>query len=291
MAISEKAKSAYKRYKTFKKARDYYSIAKKILDEDARPEGLFKLGLKGLLALGEKAIGASLTSHPYYTFHKAHLEALGNALTAVQTHENAMKALHTAISAADSAEALAGQIANLTNRKNALKLAYAFMLAGGLQLRTDKSAEGAAQLRASGHTAASLDAAMEDKVYQWRAEICDLYFDAADLLIMIEIEYRAADAAYKRYTTKVDKLQRSTKPMDRIAGHSAENKRMWEWYDREVGRSKAGSGQAVENPSKWAERQRDKVKAVADTLATICDEAMSGTVYNSTLMMTKIGSL
>ena len=49
MGIGQKAKDAYDKYKKFKKAKEYYSAIKKTLDEDTRSEGLFKLGMKGLM--------------------------------------------------------------------------------------------------------------------------------------------------------------------------------------------------------------------------------------------------
>src|SRR5262245_10196464 len=110
MGATQKAKDAYDKYKKVKKAREYYNAIEKTLDEDTRSEGLFKLGMKGLMELGKKIVGDTITKHPYFTYHKAHLEILGQALTASDTFDHAMKALNAAITSADAAEALAGQL-------------------------------------------------------------------------------------------------------------------------------------------------------------------------------------
>ena len=55
---------------------------------------------------------------------------------------------------------------------------------------------------------------MDDLVFAWRADVCELYFDAADLLAMIEIEFRAASAAFARYNEKINKLTQSRNSLE-----------------------------------------------------------------------------
>lgn len=150
--------------------------------------------------------------------------------------------------------------------------------------------QGRSQLQDSGQTRANLDAAMQTLLYEWRAVACEMYFDAADLFIMVEIEYRAAVAAYDQYQSKIKKLQQSSKPINQIAGYAAENKRQWELYDREV-RNSGGSASAVSNPSDFARRQRDDVLAVVDTLSFICDTAMGDDAYDPARLNAKTGHL
>jgi hypothetical protein len=306
MTLTAKAKAAYDKYQKVKKAKGhydtakgYYNSVKNILDADTRSEEYFKQGLKGLMKLGEKAVGKSLSNHPYFTYHKAHLEILGKALTASSTHENAMKALHQAIASADSAHVLTRQLAELKSRKKQLMLQYDMFMAGGLQLLRDHSAspaQAAKQIQTeTGGSPEDLRRIMDGFVYTWRARICELYFDGVDLFAMVDIEYKAAVAAYKKYEQKVQKLQQSSSSLDRIAGLGAERKRQYEWLERvqhqTSGRSGGGSPQAVQDPSAYAGRQRDSVAGVVEALAAVCDVAMSPDAYNPGIVKARIGSL
>jgi hypothetical protein len=105
---------------------------------------------------------------------------------------------------------------------------------------------------------------------------------------MVDLEYRAASAAYKRYQQKVQRLQKSSKSIDRVAGLGAEKKRQEEWALRV---SRGNAPEAVVDPSAYARRQRDEVADAVHKLATICDVVMSDDVYNPTAINAKIGSL
>lgn len=339
MGITKKAKAVYEKYQKHKKAKDKYDAAKghyetikKILDEDTRSEEIFKQGLDGMMKLGEKVAGRSLTSHPYFAYHKIHLEALGDALTASSTHDNALRNLNSAIASADSAAALAAQLADFEARKKVLKFLYfqflsdsmpmvrehgtasavalvAPVVAGALALadnplapRQALRAATAAQLAAqanvgqaakkirqdTGGSPEQLHAEVQAGLYTWRASWCDLYYDAADLLVMVDLEYRAASAAYKRYQQKVQRLQKSSKTIDRVAGLAAEKKRQEEWALRV---SRRNAPEAVVDPSAYARRQRDDVAEAVRKLATICDVVMSDEVYDPKAINAKIGSL
>ena len=277
MGISQQAKDAYAKYKTYKKAKGYYDSVKKLIDEDTRGTEVVKLGLKGLTKLGEKIVGKGFSKHPYFAYHKAHLEALTSALTASDTHNNAMKALNQAIAAADSTEALAAQIKDLNDRKQSLKLDYAIGIAPTQQFLRDASrdeAQAEDDLAGTGDTIDSVKAKGEIALEAWRANVCLLFSDSVDLLAMVDIEYRAASAAYARFTEKTKKLQQSDESIDRVAGLAAEKKRQEEAVMRRY--EKGGSApEAVMDPSLYAKRQRDKVEAVVDVLGKICDAAMS----------------
>ena len=65
-----------------------------------------KLGIRAMLDIASKAIGTSLTSHPYFTYHKVHLEALAQALNASSNLDKAEEALNRAIRSADASASL-----------------------------------------------------------------------------------------------------------------------------------------------------------------------------------------
>lgn len=296
--ITEKAKKAYEKYKKFKKTKGYYDSIVKIPDEDTRPAELFKVGLNETMKRATKVLGEDLTKHPYFTYHKVHLEALGRALTASETHDNAMNALQRAITAADGTEALNRQLGSFVHRKNALKWYYQTAIADGLQILHDIRMSGPAmpsreharaQLADSGHTPESLRAVLDSAIYELRAGAAELFFDSVDLLALVQMEFQAASAAYVRFSEKVKKLTQSKSTVDQIAGRGAEYQRQLAWADRVLANNPAAD--AVIDPSVYARRQRDLVNDQVQTLARICDTVMSDDVYNPSLMITRIGSL
>jgi hypothetical protein len=298
MALGEKAKKSYDRYqdekkkkKKFDTAKEHYETIKRIADEDTRSSELFKQSVKYLIKIGEKIFGKALSKHPYYLFHKAHLEALGKALEASDTHHNAMKALEKAVSAADATAEIAKQVSRFENEKNSLKLQYTVFLYDLMDLRRDlvhSPAQAAIDLQQSGYTRDTLHTTIEAELLEWRAEAALQYFDASELFAMVEVEYRAATAAYKKYQEKLKKLGNG------VAGLAAERKRQLEWAGRVLDEQRSGSqpsSDAIKDPSLYAQRQRDKVEEILLKLAKICDVAMSNEAYSSLVVQTRLASL
>src|SRR3954470_17025298 len=97
MSVTNKAADAYSLFKKVKKIRTYGTLIRESIDENTRSSGLMKLGIRAMLEVAGKALGTSLTSHPYFTYHKAHLEALGMALNASSNLDSAQEALTRAV--------------------------------------------------------------------------------------------------------------------------------------------------------------------------------------------------
>jgi hypothetical protein len=298
--ITEAGKALHERYKKLKSAKktakENIGTVQKLLDEDTRSGELFKLGVKyGVKGL--EALGLSITSNFYFKYHKAHMEALVAVLNASDTHANATKALLQAADAADAAEVLTKSLDGFTNRKKALVWEYQFYLAGSLRTLSTASrnpAQAANDLKDIGQTADSLRATVANDLFAWRAHACELYFDAVELLAMVEVEYRTAAEAMARYDAKMKKLQNSTKAIDTVARLSLERNRQYEEFTRDPSWSRSSSKsspQAVRDPTGWAKQQRDKVEAVTQVLATICDTAMSDTAYDPDALNRTIGNL
>lgn len=300
--VEYQARKIEQRYKDIKeKAEGYVQTIKNLLDEDMRAGELFNLGLSGLMKLGEKALGESLSSHPYFEYHKQHLEALVSALNASSTHNNAMRQLDTALQSASAAETLARTLDAYTNRKRAAKLRYLY-LDGRLRLLRESAAnpnspEVLKHLEETGLTGISIGNVMAEEVAAWRAEIGRLFFDAVGLLAMVEVEYRAAAAAMKSFNEKMQRLQQSDKNIDKVAGKALEQKQMWEAYDRDpmLGGKESSKGkltsEAVMDPTLHARRQRDRVEEEVKTLGKMLDVVMSTDAFNPDVIIGKIGDL
>lgn len=294
------AKAAYDRLKKWKKtAKEYYELAKKLADEDTRSGELFKLGLKGLMKMGEKIAGQSLSKHPYFTYHKKHLEALVSALNASETSKNAMKALHEAVSAADSAAVLSAYVKDIEDSKARWMIYYDHVLAPNFETYKNLTVlpeKAHRELAALGMPESELREVVAFSAGDFRGQLAALFFDALDLLAMVDTEARAAEAAYKRYQAKVNKLTGGKAAIDRVAGLGTEYQRQLEWADRVLEETRGGStsgarSEAIVDPGVYARQQRDLVQSLVERLARLCDAAMSDELIYPVAFKLRVSSL
>lgn len=286
MSVTSKAADAYSLFRKVKKIRTYGKLVIESVDENTRPGGLMKLGIRGMLEVAGKALGTSLTSHPYFTYHKAHLEALGMALNASSNLDSAQEALTRAVRSADAAESLTKALGNYTYRRNALKLAYSFAIGGSLQLLSDSGPQAEQQLRDAGQTRQSLRTTTDQSLYEWRASFCELYLDSVQLLAMGQVELRATQAAMQRFDAKMRALK-SGGSIGTVFAYKAEQDRQWAEYDRAVN-PQAGSVNAVLDPSGYAQSQVAAIEKVSDLLGEGCEFAMSDDAYRPELFLLRI---
>lgn len=289
MGITKKAADAYSLFKKGKKIVGYGKLVKAAVDENTRPGALTKLGIKAALDIAGKAIGTSLTSHPYFTYHKAHLEALAQALNASSNFDHAQTALNSAIRSADAADRLANTLAQYESRKNGLKLVYTAMIGGSLKLLADTSPAAEQQLKSANQTRESLRALTDQNIYEWRASFCELYVDCVQLLAMAQTELQTTKAAMARFDEKLKALK-SGGNIGRIAAYRAEENRQWQEFDR-MTKPDAGDVKAVEDPTGYASDRVDSIEAVSDRLARGCEAAMSDEAYNPDILLLRIGTL
>ena len=289
MAITTKAANAYKLFKSGKSAYAYYKLAKGALDEDTRNGSLFKLGVKVAGMAASKVIGSSITSHPYFTYHKVHFELLADALNASSQKGYAADAFKRAVMAADSTADVTITLEAMTHRRGKLFLYYWLALGGTVDLRNRARSGGAAaaEMKSAGYSAESLDAGIAASLEEWRAQWAELTRDAFDLLIMVEAEARLAEEAMQRYNTKIDQLT-SGSDLQRIAGYAEKRDRDFAILDRERQR---GSSQAVSDPAKYARRQCSIVDDAASRYAQALDIVMSDGVYTSDTMIKQLDGI
>ena len=279
MSVTKKAADAYSLFKKVKKIKSYGTLIKDSIDDDTRSGALMKLGIKAMLDLAGKAIGTSLTSHPYFTYHKAHLEALAQALNASSNLDKAEEALDRAIRSADASNALTKSLDDYRHRKNGLKLTYTLLIGGPLNLLHDQNNPRSLQdMKDAGQTPQSLQATLDRDIYEWRANWCDLYLDSVQLLGMAEVERRATEAAMQRFDEKMKALN-SGGNMGRIAAYRVEQDRQWQEFDRAT-KPGTGSVQAVEDPAGYARDQVKTIQDLSDALGEGCEAAMSDDAYN-----------
>ena len=291
MGVSQKAADAYRRFKTVKKAYDYYNLAKGALDEDTRSGSLFKGTIKVSMDVAAKVFGSSIKWHPYFTYHKVHFEALSQALNAMDSKELAVQSFNRAVAAADSTSHVTGALQTFTHRRNALYFAWSFTLAEPINMRArhrTSAGAAAAEMKSAGLTPETLNKYVDDSLYEWRANWSELCSDALELYLMVDAEARVAEAAMARYNDKIKKLTEGTSSFGRIAGFAAERDRQWQIFDRMQQPSSGKSDQAVQDPSRYARQQRDAVDAVASRLARACDIILSDAVSTPDTLLRKL---
>lgn len=289
MGISQTAATAWSLFKKGKKIRTYGKLVKESIDEDTRPGGLMKLGIRGMLEIAGKALGTSLTSHPYFTYHKAHLEALAQALNASSNLDKARDALNSAIRSADSAASLAKTLADYQSRKNALRLVYTMFIASSLNLlRNRADPQSARDIKDAGQTPESLQAITDQNIYEWQARFCELYLESVQLLAMADVELKSTEAAMKNFDSKMKALA-SGGTMGTIAAYRMKEDRQWQQYDR-MTQPGTGSDQAVEDPVAYAQKQFDAIDDMSDMLSQACEAAMSEDVYKPDMILHRLAA-
>jgi hypothetical protein len=213
-----------------KKCYEYARIVQNALDETKRDGALFKFGLKVSLDLCTKWLGTSLTTHPYYAYHKVMLDALADALNAAHNSRAAVAAYRRAVSAATS-KAVANGFKRLESRKVQIVAAH-FQFSDRVGLAADiargmyepKFAE--RKIQQYGGAARVADALAD--LDAWRAMWAGLSFDAMKLMIMTGNELHMATAAMQKIHPLMQKLM-SGHSVDVVAGYGA--------IDRMSGRS------------------------------------------------------
>jgi len=292
MGVTQKAADAYTLFKKVKKIRTYGKLCKEAIDEDTRPGALMKLGIRAMLDIAGKAIGTSLTSHPYFTYHKVHLEALAQALNASSNLDKAEEALNRAIRSADASASLRKALDDYEHRKNGLKFAYTVFISGSILMLRDSATnpQAARDIRDAGQTPASLQATTDQSIYEWRAMWCDLYLDTVQLLGMAEVELRATQAAMQKFDEKMKALSTTGGNMGKIAAYRVDQDRQWQEYDR-MTQSGSGSVQAVEDPSGYAQTQVDAIEKVSSDFGDGCEAAMSDDAYKPEIIVHRMHDL
>jgi hypothetical protein len=298
MSATEKAKAAYRHYKTAKEhwdryetVKEYYDMAMAALDEDTRSGALAKGGLKVSTAIAERLLGASLTSHPYFALHKAHFEVLATALDASSTHENARNALSLAVAAADRTARIKGILEGFMQRRNGLLFAWQWGLCGLLEMHEDYRRDPAnahAAVRSVGLTPDTLARQAEADLASWRSNWVLLVQEATQLSLMVGAEGRVAKQAIARYEEKMRKLEQGTL-LGAVAAGGLKQERQWEEYNRSKPGSTAMPVEALRDPGGYAEKRWREVDSAVRRLVHACDIALGdGPVHDPSRVLRRL---
>jgi hypothetical protein len=267
------------------KAFSYFKTIREALDEKKRDGGLLKLGVKVSLEIAGKVLGTSLTTHPYYAYHKAQIEALADALNASRNSREAVNQYKRAVAAANST-ALASEFKRLESRKVDISASHitfrekrygvAFDMARGLM-----SGE-FAKRKIAEYGTGPLSEALAD-FDTWRATWAGLAFDSMQLQIMAGNEQNIAIEAINKVKNLMATLMGGSNT-SRVGGYAAISNIEWEKYYEIVGEKQPD--RLMRDPVKFAQDNFDKAAAWAQAFAEMCDFARGSDVifhYNGQL--------
>jgi hypothetical protein len=252
-----------------RKAYQYFREIQNAFDETKRDGAIFKIGIKASIDLAGKLLGTSISTHPYYVYHKVHFEVLASVLNAHRNHQAAIEAYRTAIRAADS-DAVRKEFQRLEERKVEIvanrsqfkdTVGIAADIARGLM--TDDFA----RKKIAHYGSARLAQAVAD-LETWRANWAGLAFDALQLQIMAGNELAAAMKAMQKVKELISGLIHGNSA-GRVAGYGAINAIEWEKYDQIVRRNKPS--QLMIDPVQFAQGNLDKAAAWAEAFSQMCD--------------------
>jgi hypothetical protein len=251
------------------KAYSYGRKIQELFDEKTRDGAILKLGVKLTIDIAAKALGSGLSTHPYYAYHKAMLDALADVINAHRNSRAAVEQYRKAVSAANSA-AVTTEFKRLEGRKVSTVVDhYAFSDTIGVaaDLARGMYGEALARRKIQEYGTARLQQSVND-LEAWRAKWAGLTFEAMKLLIMTRSELAVATGAMNKVRDLIATLMGGHNPA-RVAGYAARNNIDWEKYDQIVNQKKPDM--LYNDPVKYAQGNCDKAAAWADAFAEMCD--------------------
>lgn len=270
-ALIALGKDAYPKFKNAKKAYAYLKLVRGTLDENTRAGSAFQIGIKFTIDVAGKALGASLSSHPYFTYHKAHLEILGQALNATNVTEQARDAFAKAVGQANASQGLASQVGSLEAMRGQLRFTFVFLY-GSLATLKEAAGGATAGLKATGMTEPELRKSAGDLLYEYRCAWAGLADQALALYLMVGAEAAGVTVAMDRYDAKLAALKAGKGVggnLGRIAAYRLEEDRMW--AELEASTRPSPAGRASYDPRGAAKRSVEQVEELTGKICTVVD--------------------
>jgi len=269
------------------KAYSYYSKIKDVFSEKKRDGAILKLGVKIAMDVAGKLLGKSLTTHPYYAYHKAQIEALADALNAHRNAKEAIEAYKRAVKAADS-KALEAEFKRIASRKVDISAHFSDLqkeLGMAYDIARGMGSPQYLKKQLADYGSDKLQAAVDD-FEGWRAAWAGLAFDALQLQIMAANELKVAREAMAEVQDLMVTLLGGSNT-SRVMGYGAYNQIQWEQYEQIVQGGRPDL--MMKDPAKFAEGNLAKAEEWGRAFSEMCDfartyEAQFKGAYNQQLM-------
>lgn len=270
-------------------AQKVYSYSRKaydLLDEKTRQGAIIKISVDAAIDIVGALLGASLSTHPYYVYHKAMMEYLADAVDANRNAREAIAQYRKAVSAATS-KALADEFKRLDSRKVEISAAHVdFRDTVGIAADMARGllSEKMIQEKVKRYGAKRIGNSLID-LQVWRIAWTGLAFEGVKLQVMAHNQLKAAQAAMAKVEDLVQGLMQGNY-LKKVNGYGAQNHIEWEKYDLIVNQGRPQ--QAALDPVAFAQGNFQKAQAWCQALTEMCDfarttEAIFSTKYNQQL--------
>lgn len=259
------------------KAYNYTRLVFDTFDEKTRSGGILKLGLEVALEVGSKFLGRSLSTHPYYTYHKVMIDALADTLNASRNAKAAVESYRRAVNAAQS-EGLANAFRLIERRKTDVGGGFIYVrkeLGFVSDLRRGLMSPAFARKKIAELGQSNIERAVQ-QMSQFRAVWAGIVFDCLTLQLLAASEVKAAAVATAKAGELIDGLMKGGS-VSVVGGQSARNMIEWEKYDRVV-RQKAPQ-KATMDPVGFAEDALSKATAYVNAFAAMLDFVLSNDAH------------
>lgn len=251
------------------KAYSYSKKALDLLDEKTRDGAILKISVDLAMDVAGKVLGASLSTHPYFVYHKAMLEYLAGALDANRNAKEAIAQYRKAVTAATS-KVLKEEFARIESRKAEVSGSYVeFRDTVGIasDIYYGRMSKSMVQDKIKRYGAKRIAQSLVD-LAAFRIGWAGLYFEVTKLQIMAKTELGVAQKAMKKVDELMSELMKGNY-LSKVNGYGARNSIEWEKYDAIVNQGKPQ--QAVMDPVAYAQGSLDQANAWAREFSDMAD--------------------
>jgi len=271
------------------KAYDYTKKVHDLIDHNSRQGAIVKLGVRASLDIAARVIGTSLTSHPYYAYHKAMIDTLADALNVNAKSKHAIQAYERALGAADS-KRLAQGFRQMDDRKIQLTTGYRQFIEDvrvAKDIARGVMGDSVAKRKISEIGSDRLKLAV-NQLEVWRAGWSGLCFQSMQVQVMAGVELVAVATAMRELARLSTELSQGNN-LHRVGGYSVTAEIEYQKYQQVV--RQGHPDRLVQNPVRFAQANYDKAKHWAEAFSKMCDWARSDQVYYPTAFAANVDGL
>ncbi len=256
---------------------NYSRLVMDTFDEQTRTGGILKLGIEVALEVGSKFLGRSLSTHPYYTYHKVMIDALADTLNASRNAKAAVESYRKAVSASQS-KALNDAFAAIKDRKTNVGGEFIYIrkeLGFVSDLRHGIMSPAFARKKIAELGQANIERAVA-QLAAIRAVWAGIVMECLAVQLLAAAEVKAATAAMAKAGELIDKLAEGNN-VSRVGGHAARQGIEWEKYDQLV--VKKAPPKSVMDPVAFAQDGYDKATAYVKAFSEMLDFVLSNDAH------------
>ena len=245
----------------------------KLVGELLDPDTQLGAGVKAFLMAGQtiagKIFGSAASSHPFFSYHEKHVEALATAINAAHGASVAAADFQRALRSAMATGKIRSLMTEYATYGVTLAEFYENTLMPNLMMERMHGAgevDGFAVMQETGQIPFLLPLQNIGTLLQWRAVWWTLHMRSIGMLVMVGAQTELARHAIKAYNKRVYGLKSSEELIDHVAGQAAE-RRALEEQAHALRSTSAGNQRAILEPVNFSTDNAEFVLGIARTIA------------------------